>query len=453
MLILSPLSTVAYGNTLLAENLSQSTLSEAVSILNHDDPLLADEPVIDTGEAYIEYLIHQKQWRVLSDYLINYRNQATHDPILADFAQALCYRQQGKPQKAVEIYSAILQQNPELTYVRLSYANALFENKSYVSAKEEFAKIDLEQLLAPTKIQTEDYIKAIDNLEKLRFGVGLNYEDNKNINGAAGSRTINIMGREFVKNDDILPKSDQGIRYSASANKDYYIADNHVVTLGTFIDGIHYLHESDYNEQSLSLTAGYRYENARHELALTPFTTYNYYNSDLYNKSIGIKSSYAYRFAPQWRGRLSHTAEQIDYNKHNGFDGLRYNYQGSLLHYRDKYTLFGNLNYGKENTDDDQYRTTKVGGGIGLEYRPAVHLGLQLRYNFSKREFEKVHPLFGVARRDTEQLYHIALFDPQLSYKGWTPTLNYSYRTIDSNIADLYSTHSKNLYLSIYNKF
>lgn len=405
-------------------------------------------------DQQIELLLQNRQWEDLLGYLKSYRSSAEHDAVLADFAEAAALRGLHRPAEALPLYRRILEQNPDYRFVRLAYAQALFEDRSLPEADAEFARVGTEGLLPPTAQMLAQYRRSIAEAEEPSFDFEGNFEHNGNINQAGDSPTITVRGLTYRKSPQSLPQSDNGFRYALGWRQSWMPAGHHQFHAGAGIGGIHYFRRSEFNEQNLRLFAAYGYRTARHYAEIGPVAAYGLYGGDAYNRSLGVRLQYAYQPSPQYQWRIQHQTQYTDYLHLDGLDGRRH--QGSLsLFYRPSsaYSLSGSLLYGRENTRDADSRSRRYGVSVGGEYRFVSGFNLNGTVSYVRRVFEQPHGLFGRIRRDGETAYRVGLSHRKIQWRGFMPVLNAEYYRVGSTLSDLYGRTSHQLYFSVQRQF
>ncbi len=404
-------------------------------------------------EHTINYLIIHKQWQNLAKIIDEYSQIDNHDKVLIDFSLAKIFRAAKKYPESLRYYEAILQKHPNYTFVRLDYAQALFENKQYQQAKTQFTSLNKDEMLPITAKSVGNYLSAIDKIQQNKIDFMINYENNNNINQASKSKTLTIDGKVYQKSQSSLPISDEGLRYYSSIENINNISNNHNIVASGYVGGVHYLNHNQYNEQNIELGLGYRYQDANTLLEVMPMTYYSNYGGNDYNHGYGIKFNAHYDIDDKWQTRFQHHIQDLSYNDYTNLNGIKTHTQINLLNQTDNYSFIYGVFYGNENIINKSYQSKRLGGSIGIEYHGSDNLGMQFSYSIAQRKFTKPHELTGILRRDYEHIYYLSLFSPKIHYKSWTPTLNLSYRHIDSTMNDWYGYDNFRLFLSAYRKF
>lgn len=404
-------------------------------------------------EQDIEKFIYEKNWQSLQNALVEYADIPNHNVTLLNFAQAYLYRGQNRPEKSLKLYEDILYQNPDYIFVRLAYAEALFEAKQYKNAKQQFEQLDISQLLEPTARSVQLYLEQIQLLEKAQWSVGLNYLDNDNINQASSNPTLKLNGRVFYKSDNSLPKQSQGLSYEFGVSKSTNLSNHWHLLASVYADGVYYFKYHDYDEQSIMANVALQNKTSNNTWQIMPFVQYSRYDDSSYNHSYGVQFGQIHQINNVLQSRLSHTIRQVNYADYVEFDGLRQNSQIALVFKKSNYSLFTGLNYNTEQPQDKEYHAYKSGINLGMEYRWQQKIGMQTRFSMFNRQFKQPHSLANIVRHDKEYTYQVSFFSPKIRYKQWVPMINWLKQDIKSNIPDLYDSYKQQVYISLYREF
>lgn len=114
-----------------AQSNTQPNAAQTKSRLNEDD--LRANPQLT--EQLVNQALLERQWDFLAALLPIYQSLPEHNPTLYKYAHGAAARVKAKHRQAVRDFGEILQNEPNLPYVRLDYMAMLFENKQYRQAK------------------------------------------------------------------------------------------------------------------------------------------------------------------------------------------------------------------------------------------------------------------------------------------------------------------------------
>lgn len=435
-----------------ATNLSKDEKKQSVQANEY-----SNQDIINTLEDAITEAITSHDWQSLDTLLVQYKAQADHDALLYYYGLGALYRSQRQHYKAILAYQTLLNSDPSLIYPRFDLGVMLFENKQYKQAEQVLSSVK-SQLSPDMQKFANAYLQQINQRQSWQADVSFNYERTDNVNNASNAKTINWRGIEWKKTEDSLPKSAQGIRYGLSADKDVNVSGNHFVTTNTSLDGVHYWDNIDYNEQSLRLRSGYKYQDINHSFSLMPFVERNRLGGENYNKSFGINASSNKRLTEDWRGAI-----HLGYNKKSydetpiaqKYNGYTLSSSGSLIYLpTPQWLLYAGGNWSYEKTQDAEKSSIRRGVSLGTTRLFDNGLGARINMNYTQREFDAPGTIvYRFIRKDNEYRIGSEVWHKNIAYKGFEPHLNISYLNVDSNMDGLYSRDNVQWFLSINKSF
>ncbi|MDK4697057.1 surface lipoprotein assembly modifier [Kingella negevensis] len=392
-----------------------------------------------------------KKWDEL-EKLLAVEQQAGQDETLRAYAKGALLRQKQEYPQAIAEYRKVVAAQPELGYPRLDLGIMLFENKQFREAKAELteAKARINPEARAQKI-VDAYLEGMEKEQSWQPNMGLQYTQTDNVNNASDSVELFYNGRRFVKDTDALPKSAHGFNYNLGLEKDTNLAGNHYARVSINGSGVHYWDNSDYDENSLQLSAGYRYQSWRYQLGFTPFFAQNWLGGERYNQRFGVTSNYRYRFNPKWSISAAHTYFNTRYRSDNVakyYNGYNNNVGLTLMwNPTPRWLLFGGVNASHDKLKDKAESSKRAGFTSGVVY-DNQKWGARTNFNFANRRFQDAHFLYGSHRADKEYQISAAVWHHKLTWHGITPRLNYRYLKIDSNMPALYSRKNGEWFIS-----
>ena len=103
-----------------------------------------------------------------------------------------------------------------------------------------------------------------------------------------------------------------------------------------------------------------------------------------------------------------------------------------------------------DNTVEKEQASRRYGVSLGTVKILDGGLGLKLGAGYTKRIFKAPATLiYNFTRRDDEYRINAALWHKKLSWKGFTPQINFRYNKINSNMPAFYSRSGKEWFVSI----
>lgn len=426
------------------------------------EPYSINEQDLQNHPALLEQLINQalveKRWDFLADLLKVYHTTEQPDKILLAYAEGALLRSQGKYREAVAQYREILHQQPDLHYVHLDLGLMLAENKQFREATNELTQLKNRTEEASLQQIATHYQTAIDKTQAWQPEVNLQYEQTDNVNNASAQRTIEWQGRQWIKNEESLPQSARGFRYGLGVSRDINLTGNHFAFFNTGINGVHYWDKQDYNEQTARVAAGYKWRNAQQTWGMIPFFEQNWLGGERYSHLMGVSGEYSRYLNPRWQLFLNTTVFQRRYQD----DSIAQRYDGhttalgSTLAYQatPSWLLFGGVDWNNENTHEREQASTRTGVRVGMAKTFDNGLGIRTNLRYAQRHFKAPSWLvYQFTREDHEYQLNAALWHNKLSWRGFTPKINWRYEKIDSNMSGFYSRNNQQWFMSVEKTF
>ena len=408
-------------------------------------------------EARISQAVRQQNWADLEPLLTQYRLQNGHDPILYDYALGALRRSQLRHQEAVSLYRGIVGQQPDLAYPRFDLGVMLFENKQYREAAAELqrAKPDLQPAMQQF---ANKYLEAIDKAQGWQPELSFQYEQTDNVNNASDAKTIEFAGKTWQKTADSLPHQAHGIRYGLGIAREANIGGHHFAHVDLSGSGVHYWDNQDYNEQSLNLAAGYKNHTAMRSFGLVPFVAQNWLGGARYSRSVGTNAEFSRRLNNKWRVNVNAAYIWKHYQDENL--AQRYNstmpYLGATLIYAapKNWLLYGGADWSHDMTKEAEQASVRKGLRLGVLKSFANGFGLRTNLRYTRRTFDAPGTLiYKFTRKDHEYQANAAVWHRKISWKGFTPNLNFRHLNIDSNMKGFYSRKSNEWFISVEKAF
>lgn len=411
----------------------------------------------DSIEAKINHAILYRDWHSLEKLLPVYQNVKDYDKTLYGYAKGALYRSKYQHKKAVKAYQEIINDNPDLAYVRFDLGVMAFENKQYKTARKEIlaAKDALE---APMQRLAESYLAQIDKIERTSVNIKANYEQTDNVNNAPTSQVIQWQGKTWVRDEDSRPKSAKGVSYGVSASKTIAVADNHFITTDIQTEGVYYGNVKGFNEQNISAAMGYKYQDVKNSVSISPFFEKQWFDGDAYHDTTGFAIKATRHLSSSWQinGYLRYANKDYEIQQlARSYDAEVYSLGMGLSHaVRRNLVLFGGISYIQDDTKAEEKSSKSYGANIGLMAQKDDMVGGQLSLHYAWREFEaKDGFIYDFVRKDNEYAAQLALWSPKISYQNLMPKLNLQYHKIDSNMEQLYSRENTQIFVSMDKKF
>lgn len=358
------------------------------------------------------------------------------------FVEGLVLKARGNLTGAAKNYRAALADDPNLTLVRAELAQTLFQLEEDDSAKHH---LNLLMAEAPNEYEAQgirSFIDTIDARRPFTFNAYVSVAPSTNVNNGSSNKTIYAPLWGVDMDIDDISREQSGIGFSTglSAGYSHRLGNDFSVVLGGGINASVYT-DDDYNRYGASQSAELRYLLTGGFLGAGLVTSQNY-SYDIYAQdhefyySYGPRVSLQKAISPQNRLNLSSVYEWRDYEIGSSSNGTALMVDGSWNHAFDS-SLTASLGAGydriKTEIDFTSYETYSGRFGLYRELPKGITVDLNGEVRFS--EFDAMHPIAGVTRKDTRLTGTVALTKRDFNIWGYAPSLEYTYVYNDSNIS------------------
>lgn len=419
------------------------------------------------AEHVINTAMLREDWATLERVMGFYPQMEGADPMLVDYVQGALLRRQGRHHEAIARYRRMLEADPTLSYVRLDLAAMLFENKAYEDAGQQLDAVLHDMRLAPAARQSAlQYRQALAQRQRWTGSVAVGHEWTNNVQNASDNRFLYLpVGVdendvyyfwELEKDAKDLPRSAHGFNLAASANREFNLRGNHFLTLGASGNGVQYHKASDYNEISLNLRAGWRYQDISSWYALGPHAGKMWLGGNSYSKTWGISAEHGRWLDAHWQASGSYIwlKRQYDDVNYRNYEGNIHALSLSLVRVMSAdFFVFGGVAVQDENArggEESSLRKTVQAGTVN-NFNHGLSSRTSLRY--THRNFDDPYQLFLLRkRRDREYQLDVTLWQRDWQIAGLTPKLNLGYSKVKSNLY-AYPRDEKQLALTLERTF
>ena len=358
------------------------------------------------------------------------------------FIEGLILQARGNLTGAAKNYRAALADDPSLTLVRAELAQTLFLLEDDDSAKHH---LNLLMAEAPNEYEASgirSFIDTIDARRPFTFNAYLSVAPSTNVNNGSSNKTIYapLWGVNMDIDDNSQEQSGIGFSTGLSAGYSHRLGNDFSVVLGGGINASIYT-DDDYNRYGASQSAELRYLLTGGFLGAGIVTSENqsydiYAQENEFYYSYGPRISLQKAISPKDRLNLSSVYEWRDYEIGSQSNGTALFIDGSWNHAFDS-SLTASLSAGyndvKTEVDFTSYETYSGGFGLYKELPKGITVNLNGEVRFS--EFDAMHPIAGVVRKDERYMGSIALTKRDFNIWGYAPALEYTYIYNNSNIS------------------
>ena len=355
------------------------------------------------------------------------------------FIEGLILKARGNLTGAAKNYRAALADDPSLTLVRAELAQTLFLLEEDDSAKHH---LNLLMAEAPNDYEAQgirSFIDTIDARRPFKFNAYVSVAPSTNVNNGSSNDTIYapLWGVDMAIDDDSREQSGIGFSTGMSAGYSHRLGNDFSVVMGGGVNATLYT-DPDFNVYNASQSAELRYLLADGFLGAGVVASENMKNDEigLSYYSYGPRISLQKAITPQDRINLSSIYEWRTYTDTSSNDGTALMVDGSWNHAFDS-SLTASLGAGydriKAEIDFISYETYSGSFGLYRELPKGITVDLSGEVRLS--EFDDVHPIAGVTRKDTRLTGVVALTKRDFNFWGYAPSLEYTYVHNDSNIS------------------
>jgi outer membrane protein len=355
------------------------------------------------------------------------------------FIEGLILKARGNLTGAAKNYRAALADDPSLTLVRAELAQTLFQLEEDDSAKHH---LNLLMAEAPNEYEAQgirSFIDTIDARRPFTFNAYVSVAPSTNVNNGSSNETIYapLWGVDMVIDDESREQSGIGFSTGFSAGYAHRLGNDFSVVLGGGINASIYT-DDDYNRYGASQSAELRYLLTGGFLGAGLVASENMKNDEigLSYYSFGPRVSLQKAITPQDRINLSSVYEWRTYPDISSNDGSALLIDGSWNHAFDS-SLTASLGagYDRIKTEIDYISYETYSGRFGLYRELPKGITVDLNGEVRLSEFDAMHPIAGVTRKDTRLTGTVALTKRDFNLWGYAPSLEYTYVYNDSNIS------------------
>lgn len=441
----------------------------------HRQPAPAAQPPVELSDADLardlgltERILNQamlrEDWGTLQRIMRFYPWMPGADPILRDYVQGALLRHQGRLAAAIALYRTLVAQHPGLDYVRLELATMLMEDRRLREAGAELARLRQRPLEPAAQRGAQLYRQALAQQRRwqLRLGAGPAYSNN--VNSANRDRQLLLpvavgegtLWLPFDKDPGALPRADWGLRYSGGASLERNLAGHHHYTLDASLEGMAHHAEHDYDEGTLTLRGGYKWQDARRWFAATPQLGQAWLGGRRYSHNHGLALEYGWRATPAWQfmGTALWQRRRYDNRDYAAYDGwLGLLSLTAVRNFSPRLLVFGSLGLQRESVAAAEYSHRFPWAQLGLVRTFGDKLGVRLSARYGRLSYRRPYALFlHQRRRDHELRLDAELWTPGFTLAGLQPRLNIGYLKVTSNLA-MYARDRTELSLLLEKRF
>ncbi len=422
--------------TLPDNQLSQKEVAPITADTNKTDkpPVVTEESLLKNPQLLqraMESVLMQRNIDHIKVVLPIYKKSDYADPILIHYAEALIHHSEGDFAQAISAYREILAKEPDLFAIRYGLATALYQNKQFGNALQQFEKLQsTDKLPQAMQSSVKSAITAIQRQEDWQFYANFYFRKEDNINNAPKQRTLAVGNGQFTFDK---PEKATGVHLDLSANKRFNLPNDYYTMFNASLNTDYFWDNKAYNDINLRTGVALGYENANVTAELEPFVKKRFFGNHSYSATGGVKSYVKYKINP--KVSLSNTTS-LSYEKfadRHHLNGQRQftNFTALYIPNARQYWFAGlNAFNSKAEQADDSFISKGAYIGWGQEWYKGVSSKLFLSVNQKKY---KGIDLFNIKRQDKDYRAELSVWHRALHFYGLTPKFILSWDKTDSN--------------------
>ncbi|MCF7520641.1 surface lipoprotein assembly modifier [Neisseria sp. ZJ106] len=392
------------------------------------------------------------------------------DALARKWADAVYERSQRRHTQAIRLYRELIAQSNQLFLIRFQLAQALFENKEFEAAEDQFRKLASERQVAENPQLAKvvgEYLQAVRNGQTWNFSGGVTYLQDKNINSAASDfdYTVdrrdaegNIIGQAKVSSDK--PESASGLNFNAGAERQWQWGNGWFHQFQSNVSGKYYWDNKRFNEVTGRVGAGVGYQNITDKVAVTPFVEQSWYaggskQSDTvrrFSRSAGVSVEASKWLNHQWQvsGNAEYARQRYQERKHlDGHSSLLSLTEFYLPNARQHWFAGADYLYNKTRDKENAYQRPSVRLGWGQEWGKGFSTRVVLSYGYRRYQAPN---FWQSVQKNREFSANVSVWNRALHFWGITPRLTWQYQQTKSN--QKFYTHDKNrLFIELNKQF
>lgn len=377
------------------------------------------------------------------------------ETILQQWASGMLAERDGHYRQAINAYRIALAENNHATRLRLRLALALFANKEFDAAQDQFIKLLSEDEIPQDVAEfIQQHLLEIKRQDRWSVSGGVSFLNDRNINNAP--KNPDLGGGLTASN----AQSARGLGFNLGINKRWSISHGFYSEIRTDGQGKYYWDNKPYNELGVRFSIGGGYENARAHFVLLPFLEKNYYaggNNDddklrYFSSAKGLFAEWSYWLTPHWQTSLSAEFAKQEYARRVHLNGTTRSVNANVVYLPNaKRYYFVGLNFNRTDTRDADDAFIRRGINIGLGQELAFGFGMRVSANYAQKDYRAVG-FFNQVQHNKEYGVSVSLWNKKIHYAGITPRITWQYQRVNSNLP-LYEYDKNKIFIEMSRQF
>lgn len=404
-------------------------------------------------EVDIALSIQDQAWADLLNQVAAYEKIEDKDDAILHYTKGKIHFAHQQYKEAIADFRASLSQNPTNVEVRLSLAISLYKNKEYITAQDQFYKINAADISAETRRIIERYQILI--MKENSWDYSVNVDFLKANNDDSYERILQIQEKEDThKTAHTMSHNALGFGYKLGINKNIAVTGNHYLVPSVELRGWRYSESSIlYDEFSSNIGLGYLYMTPKAVLEITPLYQEIMVNHQFFEKNTGFNVRLKQPVNRHWQWITEYTWMDKHYYNH-----LYQDYNGQLqeIHvafvYLSSPTLktWWGAHIAMDHLQSVSESSHRKGIELGIEKEWFWGVSTQFNVKWTHRNYLGHHTEWVTQQRnDNDMTVMISLWHRNTYLWGITPRVNYMYRHINSSIPALYNRKFHQLFMTL----
>ncbi len=230
-----------------------------------------------------------------------------------EFAEGWEALEAGDWEAAASRFREVLQQNPELTRVRLDLALALFKGRRDMAAAYHFRQA-LGDPGMPEEVRRKVlfFLERIERRREWSFTAEAGVSRDSNIGSATDADRVDLFGFPAELSDESRPKSGAGLTLALSGDRRWVLdADTRLVASAGLTTRTY--SESRFNERSLRVGVGPRFLFGRNRIGMAATISGRRVGGKPHDRAAGLEISGSLVAGPAWKAGVRAGMERILY--------------------------------------------------------------------------------------------------------------------------------------------
>lgn len=238
----------------------------------------------------------------------------------------------------------------------------------------------------------------------------------------------------FSLSDEAQAKSGVGVRVSGGLEFRPKLSDKIRLESSVSIQRTEYQGKS-FDDTIVSGFAGPRFNINGASLRIGINAFRRWYGVELLNDGVGVNLGYRRRLTSKLEGAISLTRQNISYDKTPSKNGILLSVLGNITYARSAVNNIGfKVGINKSNAKVEHEENVAYRLGVSTSHKLPQALTVKIIGDLTLREFDAIHPTFGVRRSDKLYSINIDLAKRNIFVFGMIPMLRASYSISSSNI-------------------